>query len=445
MDLEKFTLLADEIGFAIERPTGRLLQNRGEFKNFLLFVDTVFKARGIINPIVVEIGIAYNGQKRFYEELMGATHISIDINPQGGPDILGDSHDPETLKRLKEMLNGRSVDLLFIDGGHLFHEVKQDYQMYEPLASHLVALHDIHLVRWASDVSEVNYYWQKLVELEREKTTITFRKYYDCPDQKPGQMGIGLIVKEGGQKITVLTKWYNEEILAPFFLKHYSFADEIVIFLDSKTDDKTEEIISQYKNARIVKCDYPNQVYNNRIAIDRMNQEALSIPSGWIICADADEFLFPSENRSMRDFLGDVVGNVVYANMWQVYRNKTEMDLDASLQPIWLRRYGDPDRETGINKLYCKPSVIKAGCGIRWQIGHHYLEANYQIQESKVCLNGAHWTAADPVLIPRCLRWRIENMDKESIDKQWGSSKYYRTEEELRKICEDHLNDPQLF
>ena len=52
--------------------------------------------------------------------------------------------------------------------------------------------------------------------------------------------------------IEVITAWYNEEILAPYFLKHYSFADRIHILLD---DLKNAETLLQ-KTAKMMSESY---------------------------------------------------------------------------------------------------------------------------------------------------------------------------------------------
>ena len=56
-----------------------------------------------------------------------------------------DSHDPATLEKLKSILNGKRLDLLFIDGDHTYEGVKQDFEMYSPLAADGAAIvfHDI--------------------------------------------------------------------------------------------------------------------------------------------------------------------------------------------------------------------------------------------------------------------------------------------------------------
>lgn len=171
-----------------------LAQDETEWFAFLEFMaDYFFKALVYVPRVVVEIGVMKNAQKVFYEKLLGADHIGIDMNPNSGADIIGDSHKRSTKLDLEFYLKGRPIDLLFIDGDHSYEAVKQDYEMYGPLTRHVIALHDID----ATVNSEVKKFWQEIshtgphlsmaIRRKNDRASITENKFVD--------MGIGLIIK----------------------------------------------------------------------------------------------------------------------------------------------------------------------------------------------------------------------------------------------------------
>jgi len=121
------------------------LQTRDEWWIFLEICDFYLKERKIKNPIVMELGSWKGRQKPFYEQLFGATYISIDRSKKGyGPEIQGLTSDPRTLERLKERLAGRQINILFIDADHHYEAVKSDFDMYAPLCDDIVAFHDVN-------------------------------------------------------------------------------------------------------------------------------------------------------------------------------------------------------------------------------------------------------------------------------------------------------------
>lgn len=191
--ITKFNELMREVD-ANRRTLG---QCRPEWQQFMEYAAGYFKNRGIEHPVVVEIGVCANAQKRFYEEIMSAEHIGIDIDSRTNPDILGNSRLPETIEKLNRHLAGRSIDLLFLDGNHTYDYVKFEYENYGPMTQHLIAFHDLICMEEGIGV-EVHRLWREIYAAEKKHCLLTFYRHNDSKTVWPGhEMGIGLIVKGG--------------------------------------------------------------------------------------------------------------------------------------------------------------------------------------------------------------------------------------------------------
>lgn len=148
---------------------------------------TEFTAALLAKPprTVLEIGTAQGGVFWLLCRLAApdATLISLDLPPQerhsGGERVaidlqamkqpgqtvhavLADSHHPSTLDQVRTLLGGRPLDVVFIDGDHTYEGVRQDYEMYGPLArpGGLVAFHDIVKTPWPA--CQVDRFWNEL-------------------------------------------------------------------------------------------------------------------------------------------------------------------------------------------------------------------------------------------------------------------------------------------
>jgi len=186
-------------------------QHPVEWKMFLIICELYLKEHKIDKPVVVELGIWKNRQKAFYEQLFGAEHIGIDISKNHSiPDILGDTHDSRTFAMLKERLDGRPINILFIDAGHTYEDVKRDFEMYTPLCTDIVAFHDIETGRyWLEERGEeISFrmqlwkFWADLTKKQHEETKEN-KRYLFLSFHKPHirkkmqkAVGIGMIIKK---------------------------------------------------------------------------------------------------------------------------------------------------------------------------------------------------------------------------------------------------------
>lgn len=101
-----------------------------------------------------------------------------------------DSHDPRTREKIRELLRGRKLDLLFIDGDHSYDGVKQDFEMYSPLVADggKVAFHDI-VDRQETGACGVPAFWR---ELKQNRRRLEFVKSW-----QQGGWGIGVLPDVG--------------------------------------------------------------------------------------------------------------------------------------------------------------------------------------------------------------------------------------------------------
>jgi len=99
-----------------------------------------------------------------------------------------DSHLEFSLEKIKSLLAGKELDLLFIDGDHSYEGVKTDFHMYKPLVRKegLIIFHDI--VPVISDSGcQGSKFWNE-VRLRYETTEI-------IENNKQNGFGLGIVVK----------------------------------------------------------------------------------------------------------------------------------------------------------------------------------------------------------------------------------------------------------
>lgn len=153
----------------------RASQNKVELKKVLTFV-------GEIHPkVIVEIGThkgfsALDFFRAFDPDLL----ITIEIDPHevhadflALPDdrvhlVEGNSHTDEVLEKVENILHGKKIDFLYIDGDHHYEAVKADFFFYEPLVREggIVGFDDIMLTDWKYREAgvEVNRFWNQLIK-----------------------------------------------------------------------------------------------------------------------------------------------------------------------------------------------------------------------------------------------------------------------------------------
>lgn len=131
-----------------------------------------------------QFGGGYSARRAtFLEECAATGRSNIDQRF-----VRRNSHDPETVRRVEDALDGAPLEFLFIDGDHTYEGVKEDFERYSPLVADggIVAFHDIVEHRHDPDC-EVDRFWREL----RDEGAYETREIVADPDQDRG--GVGLV------------------------------------------------------------------------------------------------------------------------------------------------------------------------------------------------------------------------------------------------------------
>lgn len=242
------------------------------------------------------------------------------------------------------------------------------------------------------------------------------------------------------EKITVISHWYNEELLAPLFCNHYKDVDEVRILLETDTNDKTREICKGYANVIIQDVHCPSGM-DNLERINNINQAISEVKDGWVYMVDADEFIFPEHHEDARIFLERQTADVVNCMYFHVYRHITESDIDYSLPTIPQRIHAlEGGREH--KNWFIKPSISRASTHVLRTIGGHGFVREHSVSNERYI--GAHWKQADYKV---CIQRRLSNMARHSQhdhQRRWGYHDFHVSEEKLRKQLEENSNLPVL-
>jgi len=248
-------------------------------------------------------------------------------------------------------------------------------------------------------------------------------------------------------KISAITVLYNEEFLLPFFLNHYRWVDEILVLLDSDTNDRTLAICQADPKVIVQEFTFPDMM-DAIIKQQHIHKLFHSIDADWAVVVDCDEFIFPFPYENQRSVFNRLTGNLATAHMWPVYRNKIDSDLNPNprLPPMWQRRHGDPDMTKGFNYAYIKPCIAKPETKIEWGLGCHDYYEKEGIIASDYMFHGAHWKMADPELaIIRRIANGRDRQSKSNLSAGYQIQDHSITEEEILDVCNSHLDDPRLF
>ena len=242
--------------------------------------------------------------------------------------------------------------------------------------------------------------------------------------------------------VEVITTWYNESFLAPFFLRHYAWADKITLLYDRDTTDDSLRIAQSFPNVAVKPFRFPDML-DEGIKQIQLNDAYQNSECDWVVLVDADEFVFfMAEGEpcaDIRPVLETTTDTAFMVNFYTVFRHRTDAALNPDLPVVPQRRHG--------HKGEGKPCIARTGLGIKWKIGCHCL-ADPLPEKLVVQLDifgCAHWTMADTFCFKRRLRDRKERQSRRNIERGMDCHNHSVTIQDLKAILQTHLDDPRVI
>lgn len=228
--------------------------------------------------------------------------------------------------------------------------------------------------------------------------------------------------------ITIYVLTYNEELILPYFIKHYRarFHDcDIKIFDNFSTDDTIK--IGEENNCDIIQHDSNNKI-DERIYLSIKNECWKTSKTDWNIICDADEFLDIDE----RDINYETIyndSNIIKSTAYHMI-NLEENDLDID-KICYGVRATDYDKCLIFNKKYIKEINYSPGCHNCFPVAHN----NKDIKFNKKIYNLYHMTYLDKKTYYNKCKRNKERLSGMNLKKRWGYH-YLMNEKEVEQLFE---------
>ena len=165
-------------------------------------------------------------------------------------------------------------------------------------------------------------------------------------------------------KVCAYTLCYNEEIILPFFLRHYlSFCDEVVVY-DNGSTDNSVKIVNSFKNTRVVRYNAGELRDDLHVTMkDNIWKEARG-RFDFVVVVDSDEFIYAPQMKKLLAFCKNEGKTILYPKGYEMVGEALPPDTGMIYDHI---KKGVP------NKIYNKcaifdPNKIKE---IRYAPGAH--------------------------------------------------------------------------
>ena len=213
--------------------------------------------------------------------------------------------------------------------------------------------------------------------------------------------------------IHVYTMCYNEEILMPYFLRHYeSFADHIFVF-DHYSTDKTVQIVNSCQKTTCVSHGIKGEA-DNTVLVDLKNTayKTSRKQADWVIVVDTDEFVYhPHITKLLKE----------YKEKGITLPKTVGCDMISDGTPSHSGQIYDVIKNGIIDSSFSKRAIFDPSLDINYSPGAHKCNPSGNIVESKNAdIKILHYRFLGPDFIVQRIVTRTSRRSKKDRENSWG-------------------------
>ena len=235
--------------------------------------------------------------------------------------INGDSKHPYLVERLREILDGKKIDFLFIDGDHTYEGVKGDFDIYKQFLNEnsIVGFHDIIDSQFHDENNcFVSTLWS---ELKQQYENVEFmypqlldgtilEYFYNAAYHKGGFAGIGYIEyskkKDLSNNISLVVPIYNnvDDTISNVqtTLSSSKHIDEVILYSNG-TDEIGNELLKSFANSNpIIKLLIVDEAIG---FIKAVNESFKLCKNEYMLCLNSDASLYSNWEEQLLNLCQD--------------------------------------------------------------------------------------------------------------------------------------------
>lgn len=171
----------------------------------------------------------------------------------------------------------------------------------------------------------------------------------------------------------------DEELLLPFFLRHYDYVDKITVFFDRYSQDNSKSIIDSNTKCKRINFDFAGEYRDDFLMYAKNSEWKSSIGiADWVIVVDLDEFLYHKD--SVREYLKVCKSQNISIPLTTGYDMISEEPLRSDLTITQQVKYGVKNKRFD-KKVIFDPKLIS---DISFRPGAHLCDPEGVVRYSPI-------------------------------------------------------------